>query len=36
MWKYKQQFPEFKIRLVLEALKGEETMPVLASRLGIH
>lgn len=36
MSKRKQHSPEFKVKVVLEALKGEETVSELASRFGVH
>ncbi|MBQ1202745.1 MAG: transposase [Loktanella sp.] len=36
MSKCKQHAPEFKAKVVLEALKGEETASVLASRFGVY
>ena len=36
MSKRKQHHPEFKAKVALEALKGEETISELASRFGIH
>ncbi len=35
MSKRKQHSPEFKVKVVLEALKGEETVSELASRFGV-
>ncbi len=36
MSKRKKHNPEFKTRVALEALKGEHTASVLATRFGVH
>ena len=36
MSKRKQHHPDFKLKVALEALKGEEAVSELASRLGVY